>query len=214
MQTLARLLDENRVMHVRGTPASGKTTLAVLLHNYLEKTQNVIFIEKWDHDKSAREFLVKKCHDFGHTEVRVSNVLTRDIVFIVDEAQQTYDCSDLWYTVIKSQSGQLTGARFCLFSSYGSPVMGSPYYPQSITPPILTFNQRVSLTASRNPDAPDICLFYDSPEFEEVVERFCKSPIIEFTLARDVRDYLLSLTNGHPGMVSSMLTYIRNVSRR
>lgn len=126
MQTLARLLKEHEVMHVCGTPASGKSTLARLLHDYLSGTQNVILINKWDYGTPAREFSVGKCHYFGHWQVQTVNLLHADITFIIDEAQQTYDNSDLWYTIIKTQIDTSIGPQFCLFSSYGSPSMGAP----------------------------------------------------------------------------------------
>lgn len=72
---LACLLDEHAVIHVRGTPASGKTTLATLLHNYLREARRVVFIHRWKFDVSARQFLVEKCHQLGHKQVREQNSL-------------------------------------------------------------------------------------------------------------------------------------------
>jgi hypothetical protein len=77
-------------MHVRGTPASGKTVLSRLLHDYsLAKTQNVILTALWNKEKSAAEFLAELCHNRGYTEVREDNVLNSNFIFIIDEAQQT-----------------------------------------------------------------------------------------------------------------------------
>ena len=42
------ILDERRVVHVRGTPASGKTTLALLLlWHYKKRGERVIFLNGW-----------------------------------------------------------------------------------------------------------------------------------------------------------------------
>lgn len=198
-------------MHVRGTPASGKTVLSNLLCDFLAQTEKVILIAKWDNKRSAAQFLAEQCHDYGYTEVRQSDILKSDFIFILDEAQQTYVDPDLWYNLIKSQSQGLAGPRFCLFSSYGSPTTGAPDYPEATTPPILHFSQRVSLTISGHPAAPDICLFYDLPEYQDFLGRFYKRSDIEFTLNTEVQNYIFSLTNGHPGMIDSILTYIRNV---
>lgn len=163
---------------------------------------------------SASNFLVLKCHEGGYKNVQTStDILCSDFVFILDEAQYTYPDAGFWYNIIKSAVGLHRGPRFCIFSSYGSPTTGAPEhdYPACITPPILGLEQRVSLTVSCKPGAPDVCLFYDSDEFNDVVGRYCKMPTIEFTLDTDVRDYLFSLTNGHPGMVYSVLGYIRRV---
>jgi KaiC/GvpD/RAD55 family RecA-like ATPase len=47
VQRLAELLDEYKIVHVRGTPVTGKTTLAALLYEFLtEKQEKVIFIDK------------------------------------------------------------------------------------------------------------------------------------------------------------------------
>lgn len=198
-------------MHVRGTPASGKSTLARLLYQFLAEKQEVILMDTWDNKMSATEYLAKECRDRGYIGVQASDILASNFVFIIDEAQQTYVNPHLWYSVIKFQSQRQAGPRFCLFSSYGSPTIGAPDYPEATTPPVLSLSQRVSLTVSRNSDAPDICLFYNLAEYKDVLDRFCKHPAIEFTLDTDVKDYLFSLTNGHPGAISSIMVYIRNV---
>jgi hypothetical protein len=113
--------------------------------------------------------------------------------------------------VIKSQNQALTGPRFCLFSSYGNPTTGAPVYPEATTPPVLGFSQRVPLTVSSNSAAPDICLFYSLPEYQDFLSRFHQRLGIEFTLNTEVQNYVLSHTNGHPGMIESILSYICNV---
>jgi hypothetical protein len=177
----------------------------------LAQTRKVILIVKWDNKKPAAQVLSEQCHNHGYTEVLQSDILSIDITFIIDEAQQTYADPDLWYSIIKSQSQGVGGPCFCLFSSYGSPTTGAPDYPEATTPPILHFSQRISLTISGNSAAPDISLFYDLSEYQDVLDRFYKRPGIEFTLNIEVQGYIYALTNGHPGMIESILMYIRNV---
>ena len=212
VQRLAELLDQNKVMHVRGTPASGKSTLARLLCELLiEKKQKVVFISRWDSSISAIAYLKEMCQQQGYLEGRQLDILTLDIVFVIDDAQQTYVHSDLWYDVIKTQSKRPTGPRFCLFSSYGCPITGSTNYPFKTPPVVLARSQRVSLIVTCNSDAPDICLFYNDAEYEDVLRRFYKHEFNYFTLDADAERYLFELTSGHPGAVNSILLYIRKV---
>lgn len=129
VEGLSQLLDEYKVIHVRGAPASGKTTLAKLLERYLRGRRRVVYIPSWKTDNlSATRFLEQENHKSGYTHDR--NLLlsggTDDIVFIIDDVQKTYSGSGLWYSVIKSRVGLHHSPRFCLFSSYGHPLFGSP----------------------------------------------------------------------------------------
>jgi hypothetical protein len=45
---LAALLDSEKVVHIRGPPASGKSELAKLLRDYyIEKSRRVFFVGLW-----------------------------------------------------------------------------------------------------------------------------------------------------------------------
>jgi len=151
------------------------------------------------------------CQQQGYLEARQLDILTLDIVFVIDEAQQTYVHSDLWYDVIKTQSKRPAGPRFCLFSSYGNPITGSTNYPFRTPPVVLAWSQRVSLIVTCNSDAPDICLFYNDAEYEDVLRRFYKQELNNFKLDADAERYLFEFTNGHPGAVRSILLYIQKV---
>lgn len=134
---LAKMLEEQSIVHVRGTPASGKTSLAMLLRVHLTSSHNVIFIPEWTSGDSPGGILVKECQKFGYdvSEMDLLNSQDGEFVFIIDEAQLTYTDSRLWYRVIKSRLGSSIGPWFCLFASYGSPSNGSPDYPTAVTPP-------------------------------------------------------------------------------
>ena len=49
VSTLATILDDVNIVHVRGTPASGKTYLSELLrHHYRKGGRRVSLIKKWE----------------------------------------------------------------------------------------------------------------------------------------------------------------------
>lgn len=135
VETLARILDEDSVVHVRGTPSSGKTTLARLLYDYYEdRGEPVVSIDGWHNIADPATHLANLCAIAGYDEVKPSNLLSMDLVFLFDEAQQSYQDLKLWLGIIKTQSCSTSGPKICLFSSYGSPATGPTQYPHGSTP--------------------------------------------------------------------------------
>lgn len=72
IETLARLIAEHAVIHVRGTPASGKSTMAKLLFRHYPRNRQpkIVFIADWKdwlrNDKETVGFLVRQCHLLGY----------------------------------------------------------------------------------------------------------------------------------------------------
>ncbi|KAL1964976.1 hypothetical protein VTN77DRAFT_6176 [Rasamsonia byssochlamydoides] len=62
-------------------------------------------------------------------------------------------------------------------------------------------------------DSSNVCLFYNEEEFNDVLQRLCSRPWSTFAIAPDARDYLYSMTNGHPGAVDSLVSYIFEIYR-
>lgn len=184
VERLAALLEEQRIVHVRGTPASGKSLLAGFLHEYLifdQGEKNVTYFDDWSENERPLNQVLSACLPEGH---RTQNdLIYGQHVVILDEAQYSYKDRKLWYTVMKTACGVDSGARFCIFSSYGSPTTGAPRqdYLPSVAPPIFRPSQRVSLMISPSEDTPDLCLFLQRDEYHDVVDRFCRM-IKEFTL--------------------------------
>lgn len=117
----------------------------------------------------------------------------------------------MWFGLIKSQSGRASGLKICLFSLYGSPSTGTTIsYPGSYLGNI-GVPQRVSISISQIEGSPDICLFYNEDEFEDVVNKQCSEPTSMFAIDTAAREYIYSITNRHPGTVNSLLKYIFNV---
>jgi len=209
VQKLATILDEKKVVHVRGTPSSGKTTLAILLWKYYRKRrERVVFLNGWHNVSDPRIYLVDKCKAHDYYGVEPHTLTMANVVFIFDEAQQSYDDLDLWSGIIKTQSGGHAGPKICLFSSYGSPTTGPTQYPLGSTPIQFGPSQRISITASRFIENGHVCLFYSREEFEDVVSRRCSNPTSMFELDPVARTYLYSITNGHPGATDALLSFI------
>lgn len=207
------MLEESRVVHIRGTPASGKTTLAHLLKEYYQQQEvPSVVISTWSQcdDCKYTKLLVEQANEEGYTFVTRQNLRDCDIVFILDEAQVTYDDPGLWVGLIKTQIGALAGPRICLLSSYGSPSEGTSGFPE--TPlGFLDATKRVSITVSMIEGSPPISLFYNRGEFDDVVDRICADVRQQLPLSAEARDYIFTLTNGHPGAVEAVLLMLKKV---
>lgn len=207
IRKLATILDEERVAHVRGTPASGKTTLAHLLESYYIKCgEPVVFLNGWHNVSKPTTHLIRECEANGYSGIDRHNLLSTNIVFIFDEAQQSYYDLDLWLGIIKTQSGAFAGPKICLFSSYGSPATGPTNYPLGSTPIHFGAEQRISITPSPFVEN-GVCLFYSEQEFKDVVSRACSIPTRKFALDPAACEYLYSITGGHPGATTALLKF-------
>jgi hypothetical protein len=206
VEKIATLLEKKRVVHVRGTPSSGKTTLAVLLWRYYyQREEPVLFLNGWHKISDPRAHLVNRYREIGLSGIEPHTITNANFVLILDEAQQSYNDKDLWTGIIKTQSGHRAGLKICLFSSYGSPTTGADETLEGTTPPEFGPSQRISITASAESGRP--CLFYNREEFEDVASRICSDPTARFELDPAAREYLYSITNGHPGATEALLNF-------
>ena len=214
VETLASILEAKRVVHVRGTPSSGKTTLVHLLYQYYKgRGEAVVLIDGWHNIPDPTTHLVHRCNISGYVEVTTNNLLNLDLVFLFDESQQSYQDLTLWLGIIKTQSCRINGPRICLFSSYGSPTTGPTRYPHGSTPVHFGSEQRVSISVSSTSTGPNICLFYNKEEFREVVRLRCANLTHKLAIEPAASDYLYSITNGHPGAVTFLFRYLFSVCR-
>jgi hypothetical protein len=217
---LAALIDWERIVHVRGTPASGKSILSRLLRDYyIVKGRNVFFMERWT---SLEGFSVSGGGSWGKL-VRLlqkkfpdhnpADYLALGTVIIVDEAQSSYVDSGFWNTIIKQrQSNEGADIRICLFCSYGSPLTGVEQDRVFYTPAVLEPRQCVTLTPQSDKISPQIGLFFTRVEFNDAIFRIIHYLYPEqFTLDEEAKKYLFLLTNGHPGGVSLVMSYIYDV---
>ena len=155
---------------------------------------------------SLASFLAEQCAKEGYYGIQLS---VFDMIFIIDEAQTAYFDGDLW-EFIKAKRDQRTGPKFCVFTVYGSPSQGLRSVDDP-TPDPLRSSVQVSIFCSRRENSPDISLFYDYDEFEDVLAKYCADPRHKLPLEKATRMYLYNITSGHPGAVVSMLYYLYKV---
>jgi len=222
---LAAILDDMNIVHVRGTPASGKTRLSELLRDYYRKQgRRAFLIKRWEGLNFKDPWgslveLVEKWNDeaqeapttTSQSEQDLSWVLTSNTVIIVDEAQATYSDDTLWNTIFKErQTPNVYKFQLCLFCSYGSPAAGPD--PTFFTPVKFSDEQRISLTPQNQQDSPPIGLFFDKEEFRDVISRLLTFHYEEtFNFDEAALEYIFAVTNGHPGAVTSIVDVIYEV---
>jgi hypothetical protein len=199
--TIKKLLDlviSHRVIHVRGTPTSGKTVLSRMLYTHILQEYQAfspIYIT-WELPGSegrseGKHWLSYLCEKGSIPEESFWH--QHNAIFVLDEAQLSYQETSFWVECIKSQKDNDSGPRFVLFSSFGSAshialkIRGSS--PIDLHP-----NQRVSLFPGPN----GVSLYFTFKECEDL----SKSMTLNrgFNVAEDVLQHLFTLTNGHPGL--------------
>lgn len=181
---------------VRGTPASGKTTLAKLLHAHvrrLEPETTVVRIPAWKTEEVLQPVGWRKWL------ARVWDA-QEGSVLIVDEAQSSYWDKDFW-TEIKSIDRN-SKYRLITFASYGSSG-GSDALAMTPHSPLLT--QVVGLRAINHGDGIEVGLLLTKHEFDDFVEKRFPGNIFD----QDFLDCIYDLTTGHVGACEDVLEVIQ-----
>ena len=192
-------------MQVRGTPASGKSTLAALLaHHILDNVKNVdvIFVNMWP----AEGLMTTGGYDSYLRERGWTP--GKDTVFIFDNAEVTYTDADLWSGLFKSIHDYLN-RRAILFSSYGSPnslvdIRGTLIY--------LDDSQRVTLRpVDHQDDLSAVGLLLSRDEFNDLIEieyPYQEYPNLAHHFHQSFFDNVFAVTNGHVGAVRDFISII------
>ncbi|KAE8378205.1 hypothetical protein BDV26DRAFT_261958 [Aspergillus bertholletiae] len=216
---LIDLIDLYPIIHVRGTPASGKTTLARILRDCLkDQGRLVYFLNTWEGHLSKVD--PEYSWDALYTVLRQrypdlspSNLPDKDVVMILDEAQGSYDDPDFWNDIIKSISDNPLKykLRIILFCSFGSPSTGVEK-SNRYTPVNIPRRQRITLTPQSDEESPQIGLFYTESEFNDVLSRIVRHefPNLVVNIDDEAKRYVFSFTNGHPGGVTETIRFLCN----
>lgn len=200
-------LQEVAVVHVRGTPASGKSTLARLLQDHVQQVRPDLpiyhctwypqFVPRTPRYEEALKSLLGE-------DANASYWGKGSLLLIIDEAHLSFPFTPLWNDLIKATvPGR--GPLIALFSAYGSP---SDWLWETRTPTPITLSpyQKVSLRPSA--ENPNLCLFFSRPEFDDTIHRLCvyySRGGLKFELQCDVQDYIWKLTCGQPAAVRSIV---------
>lgn len=212
VRNLSKMLMEYKVIHVRGTPTSGKTYLARLLFEHMKEQQQSlkpIFITWRDNANAVEASCYTKIHTLSDGAVGADFFTRKDVVLIVDEAQLSYVQTDFWMECIKTQSLATEGPCIVLFSSYGS-ADSVALRIEGSAPITLEPCQRVSLVWQyKQPH--DVNLCFTLEEFQDVCARHTLG---QFTIDDDVKDRIYDITSGHPGLTHGILSAMLDLKVR
>jgi len=200
-ETVAALynkLNTYRFIQVRGTPASGKSTLARLLSHHLkalEPSTPLIWIDGWSDVISNSNTWKKHLENNKDWNDDIASV------FIFDEAQLTYGDTGLWNTLFKptSDNPSILHHRIIIFASYGSPTRinapGTQMYvkePQMVT--LVHIDHHDGLGAAG--------LYFTRPEFEEFVN------LRQYSFDPACLDFIFEISSGHAGAMNDVIHVI------
>lgn len=208
MTALWDLIKRRQVVHIRGTPATGKSTLAHLLARHVSilepelEVYHLCWPESFDYllKSTPYSYLL---NDLAHRSQDCDDWMDIEGLLIIDEAQASYRYSSLWNDLIKFLEPGF-GLRVALFSSYGS-ASALVQEASTLTPLKLNSNQRVSL--KRFVEHPDLCLLLSHDEFHDLVYRRCLSygDSQPFRPSAELIEHLFGMTQGHAAASACVL---------
>ncbi|KAA8895072.1 hypothetical protein FN846DRAFT_971410 [Sphaerosporella brunnea] len=109
VETVSKLWDQlckARVVHVRGTPTTGKSTLALLLKSYVVNNfpHIKVFCVSWPASLTPETSYQAPLNRLIGRSPYDEILNDSDMVFIIDEAQNSYAFESLWNDFIKLQA--------------------------------------------------------------------------------------------------------------
>ncbi|TDL19517.1 hypothetical protein BD410DRAFT_752188 [Rickenella mellea] len=209
-QTVKRLfecLESQRLVQIRGTPASGKSTLMRLLHAHIKSCQPdaiVQIVMGWPEESSQEHPIAR----FRRLIPGYPFPIPQKTFILFDNAHQTYWDSDLWEYFFKDWVLPGASYRVVLFCGYGSPSKQPVLYSGG-TPPVLGPSSRISLwhrnEHGNEDDNEGFGLLLSRPEFDEYLANFT-----EFPLDPAFQDLVYEWTTGHAGAVEGIWHIVKN----
>lgn len=217
MRSLWDLIEKRQVVHIRGTPATGKSTLAHLLARHVSilrpdlEVYHLCWPESFDRLSKSASYN-HLLNDLANRPTGCCDWLDINGLVIIDEAQASYQYSSLWNDLIKFLEDGFS-LRVALFSSYGS-ASALVQEAATSTPLKLNPNQRVSL--KRSAEHPDLCLLLSHDEFHDLVYRRCQSygDFQPFRPSAELIEYLFGMTQGHAAASACVLEILSESSVR
>lgn len=200
-----------RILHIRGTPASGKSILRLLLARYIGVVRpawTVSSQEAWPHhlqdnDLEGTAAFLESCLNLPRDQF----YSTEDRVLLVDEAQMTYRNVYFWNSFLKLIDNT-QGVYVILFSLYGSPGR-RPIELVGLTPPVLSEDQRISLVWTTSGVFDPVGLLFTREEAREVIALATEFYQDKPKFAPELLDWLYYLSGGHAGALDGLMQVLR-----
>lgn len=198
-----------RIIHIRGTPASGKTTLATLVELRLASrfpNYRTTFARHWPSEKmtaSESEKYLEGLLNGSYMDVMTS----QDRVLLLDEAQTSYHDMFFWNTFLKGIH-RLSGPYVMLFSSYGNPSQSPLGSDVAGTPAAFAPGQRISLRWESVHPFPAVGLLLSEEEANDVINRSAQGNQDRPIYTGGLKEDLYTFTEGHVGALSAMSSVI------
>jgi hypothetical protein len=215
------------IIRVRGTPASGKTTVMKLMANkLLEKygqTTHIHTLSGWNKE-GVRGATGWNAYLKQETGVLGEDWLAYPAYLLLDEAQQSYWDGQLWSDLFKAVEPHLGVSPFViLFSSYGSPGQGFAGYDGE-KHMVFAAGQQISLRSDENIEDyhstlllswKPVGLLLDEDEAIDIVTRLTlAAPQLSPPLSADLKKGLFLISGGHAGLLTSLVRVLENVPVR
>ena len=199
-----------RVLHVRGTPASGKSTLALFLEQHVNSVLHgkvPVYRFRWTPGTLSTSASYNTLLNHFTEQIAPFDWLEMKAIIIIDEAQLSYDYKDLWHGLIKILASNVAAGPFIIaFASYGSATQSPLLSEVSSTPVQFTSNQRIS-TRPLISNNPQVGLYLTRAEFDDVAFRFYNQYAKHgerFLPSTEALQYIWEFSSGHPGGVRAL----------
>ena len=206
VERVVERMERYRLVLIRSTPASGKSVLGQLVHQYFTDnypSRKVVQVRTWmpnlkpaASDRWLQDSTGVKAQDLW---------MQKDMVVIIDDAQATYGDATFWTTV--KDFGGKDGPLMLFLASRGSPT-GSPAECFQVTPPVFAENQRISLEWAGDEFDPPVGMKLLKEEARDVAKRWMKEDQNKYRLEPDLVDFLFDLSGGHVGAFDGLLEVI------
>ena len=220
------------IIQVRGTPASGKTTVMALVANKLLETYGhklpIHVLYGWNEQRVSRAGWIAYLQQV--TGVRGDRWPRYQAYLLLDEAQQSYWDDELWAALFKSIQRDMGAPFVVLFSSYGSPGRGyEGFYGQKHikTPMVFAPKQQISLRSEIDDNLPifvqsgestelhtcrPVGLLLKEDEAIDVQTRYASAAMQPSpSLSADLKRELFLISGGHAGLLVGLVNVLPNI---
>jgi hypothetical protein len=188
-------------LQVRGTPASGKTTLALLLAHHIhqqEPAAHIIYIPAWPLQH------VRAVGGWQHYLAREYGWEPEEKTFLIfDDAQTTYEDYNLWNELFKNISTD--DNQFVIaFASYGIPTSHLIIHIGATV--VVTDWQRVTLRQTDLDGLGSVGLLLSQTEFDDFVRTRFAPTLYHFDTS--FLKFIFEATGGHVGAIHDFLKVV------